>query len=54
MTTVVLFLAVAVLAYCAGLSYDAFKRMTKQEKIQGFSVAAFTFMLIVVEGLLNG
>lgn len=33
--------------------YDAFKKMTMQEKIQSLSVMAFMFVLIVVEGLLN-
>lgn len=53
MTETIVLLAVAVLSYSAGLSYETFKKMTHQEKLQGASVMAFMFVLIVVEGLLN-
>lgn len=53
MKMIIALLGVTILAFLIGLNFSDFKKLNREEKLQGFSVMVFMFVLIVVEGLLN-
>lgn len=53
MSLILTLVAISIVMFLIGFNFSDFKKLNREEKLQGFGVMAFMFVLIVVEGLLN-